>query len=35
VAHALPQLTRARARIDVDLESLRGEERFQAITAAA
>lgn len=35
VAQALPALTAARARVDVDLESLRGEERFQAITAAA
>jgi hypothetical protein len=35
VARALPELTAARARIDVDLESLRGEPRFQALAAAA
>src|SRR3954463_400101 len=33
VALALPALTAARARNDVDLESLRNEPRFQAITA--
>jgi tetratricopeptide (TPR) repeat protein len=33
VARALPELTAARARIDVDLESLRGEPRFQALAA--
>jgi non-specific serine/threonine protein kinase len=32
VARQLPQLTAARARVDVDFESLRGEPRFQAIT---
>ncbi|MDQ3346641.1 MAG: hypothetical protein M3545_01595, partial [Acidobacteriota bacterium] len=32
VAGALPELTAARARVDVDLESLRGEPRFLAIT---
>jgi serine/threonine protein kinase/Tfp pilus assembly protein PilF len=31
VARSLPALTRARARVDIDLESLRGEPRFQAI----
>jgi tetratricopeptide (TPR) repeat protein len=35
VARALPALTAARARIDVDLESLRHEPRFQAIAAAS
>jgi eukaryotic-like serine/threonine-protein kinase len=35
VARALPALTAARARVDVDLESLRGDARFLAITAAA
>ena len=33
VARALPELTAARARLDPDLESLRGEPRFAAITA--
>jgi tetratricopeptide (TPR) repeat protein len=33
VARSLPALTRARARIDVDLESLRGDARFQSIVA--
>jgi len=33
VARALPALTSARARVDPDLESLRGEERFQAMVA--
>jgi tetratricopeptide (TPR) repeat protein len=32
VARSLPALTRARARIDVDLESLRDAPRFRAIT---
>jgi tetratricopeptide (TPR) repeat protein len=35
VARALPALTSARARVDIDLESLRGEERFKAIVSAA
>jgi tetratricopeptide (TPR) repeat protein/predicted Ser/Thr protein kinase len=35
VALLLPALTSARARVDVDLESLRGEERFKAIVTAA
>jgi tetratricopeptide (TPR) repeat protein/predicted Ser/Thr protein kinase len=35
VASKLPKLTSARARVDVDLESLRGEERFKAIVTAA
>ena len=34
VARALPELTAARARVDADLESLRGEPRFLALTAA-
>jgi tetratricopeptide (TPR) repeat protein len=33
VARALPALTAARARRDVDLESLRAEPRFQTILA--
>jgi tetratricopeptide (TPR) repeat protein/predicted Ser/Thr protein kinase len=32
VAHSLPELTAARARVDVDLVSLRDEPRFHAIT---
>jgi tetratricopeptide (TPR) repeat protein len=35
VAKIYPQLTAARARVDVDLESLRGLPRFQALVAAA
>jgi tetratricopeptide (TPR) repeat protein/predicted Ser/Thr protein kinase len=35
VAHSLPQLTAARARADVDLESLRGDPRFAALTTQA
>jgi serine/threonine protein kinase/Flp pilus assembly protein TadD len=35
VAKTYPQLTAARARVDVDLESLRGLPRFQALVAAA
>jgi tetratricopeptide (TPR) repeat protein len=31
VANSLPHLTAARARVDVDLESLRGNPRFEAI----
>lgn len=34
VALKLPALTVARARVDVDLESLRGEARFAALTSA-
>ncbi|HEU4936442.1 MAG TPA: protein kinase [Vicinamibacterales bacterium] len=32
VARTLPKLTAARARVDIDLESLRDESRFQALT---
>ena len=35
VAGSLPALTAARARVDVDLESLRNEPRFRAITMPA
>jgi serine/threonine protein kinase/tetratricopeptide (TPR) repeat protein len=34
VARILPRLTAARARVDVDLESLRDEPRFRALTTA-
>jgi tetratricopeptide (TPR) repeat protein len=34
VARKLPALTRARAACDPDLETLRGEPRFQALVAA-
>jgi tetratricopeptide (TPR) repeat protein len=33
VAKSLPRLTAARARVDVDLESLRGDPRFDALVA--
>jgi tetratricopeptide (TPR) repeat protein len=35
VSHSLPQLTAARARVDVDLVSLEDEPRFRSITALA
>ncbi len=35
VARALPALTAARARIDIDLESLRDDPRFRALAPAA
>jgi non-specific serine/threonine protein kinase len=35
VAKSLPALTRARARVDVDLESLRGDPRFQSIVGSS
>ena len=34
VSKSLPELTAARARVDVDLESLRDDPRFRAITSA-
>jgi tetratricopeptide (TPR) repeat protein len=34
VAKSLPNLTAARARVDVDLESLRGDPRFDALIGA-
>jgi len=34
VAKSLPKLTASRARIDIDLESLREEPRFRAIVGA-
>jgi hypothetical protein len=33
VSKSLPELTAARARVDVDLESLRDDPRFRAITS--
>jgi serine/threonine protein kinase/tetratricopeptide (TPR) repeat protein len=35
VAESLPELTAARARVDVDLASLRDDPRFRAITSAS
>ena len=35
VAKVYPQLTASRARVDIDLESLRNEPRFLALTGVA